>query len=97
MNGMRNSNTTKDFFGTEGQELIDIYEEWSVQYNTADDRFTDSFNELNRWQVRHRFAPYQGVDEHGVWFDTFTGNTLVVAVRTANEYLTRAQSAGEDL
>lgn len=94
---MSSPNKTKEFFGTEGQDLIDIYEEWSVQYNTADERFTDSYNERNRWQVRHRFAPYQGIDEKGEWFDTFTGKTLVEAVRKANEYLKRAQGAGDDV
>lgn len=88
--------TTKDFFGVEGQELIDIYEEWSVQYFPADERYTDSYNEQYRWQVRHRFAPYVGVNEKGEWFDTFTGPTLMAAVRMAQDYLKRAQQAGDE-
>lgn len=79
----------KNFFGCEGQELIDIYNEWSVQYNIDDPKMTVEYNDNNRWQVRHRFAPYTGVDENDLWYDTFTGKTLIDAVRKANEYLER--------
>ena len=88
---------TKEFFGVEDQELVDIFEEWSVQYFPDDERFTNSFNERNRWQVRHRVAPYHGTDENGNWFDTFIGPTLLAAVRQADEFIRRAANTGDNL
>lgn len=82
--------TTKDFFGCEDQQLVDIYQEWVVQYNLDDERFTDSYNNANRWEVRHRHAPYNGVDANGNWHVTFTAGSLIEAVQFAKECLERA-------
>ena len=68
-----------------------INEEWLVQYNTDDKRMTDSYNARVRWSIRHREAPYQGMDEDGIWHHTFFGRTLYEAVTKANEYLKRGK------
>lgn len=82
--------STKQFFGCEDQVLVDIYEEWAVLYYPHDDRFTESYNNRNRWEVRHRFAPYSGVDADGNWHVSFNGSTLSEAVSFGNECLARA-------
>lgn len=79
------------YFGTSIDDVIAINEEWSVTYNTNDPRMTDSYNERQRWGVRHREAPYQGMDEDGIWHHTFFGRTLYEAVSKANEYLARGK------
>ncbi|QOI71835.1 hypothetical protein pEaSNUABM47_00351 [Erwinia phage pEa_SNUABM_47] len=84
------------YFGTNMDEVQNIYNEWDVTFNTPDERMTDSYNERIRWMVRHRFAPYQGIDEDGIWHHTFFGRTLYEAVSRANEYLQRAKDMEDD-
>lgn len=79
------------YFGCSIEEVIAINEEWLVQYNTDDPRMTDSYNERVRWSIRHREAPYQGMDEDGIWHHTFFGRTLYEAVTKGNEYLKRGK------
>lgn len=79
------------YFGCSIEEVISINNEWLVQYNTDDPRMTDSYNERSRWSIRHREAPYQGMDEDGIWHHTFFGRTLYEAVTKANEYLKRGK------
>jgi hypothetical protein len=79
------------YFGCSIDEVQAINEEWSVTYNTNDPRMTDSYNDRQRWGIRHREAPYQGMDEDGIWHHTFFGRTLYEAVSKANEYLARGK------
>jgi len=79
------------YFGCSIEEVIAINNEWLVQYNTDDPRMTDTYNERVRWSIRHREAPYQGMDEDGIWHHTFFGRTLYEAVTKANEYLKRGK------
>lgn len=79
------------YFGCSIDEVIDINNEWSVTFNTPDERMTDSFNERNRWMIRHRVAPYQGIDADGNWHSSFFGKTLYEAVQVATEYLNRGK------
>jgi hypothetical protein len=84
------------YFGCSISEVIAINEEWLVQYNTNDPRMTDSYNDRQRWSIRHREAPYQGMDEDGIWHHTFFGRTLYEAVTKANEYLKRGKEFEAD-
>lgn len=79
------------YFGCSIDEVMAINEEWLVQYNTDDKRMTDAYNARVRWSIRHREAPYQGMDEDGIWHHTFFGRTLYEAVTKANEYLKRGK------
>lgn len=79
------------YFGCGVDEVITINNEWSVTFNTPDDRMTDAYNERIRWMVRHREAPYQGLDEDGIWHHSFFGRTLLEAVLRGEEYLARGQ------
>jgi hypothetical protein len=83
--------TVFKYFGCGIDEVIEINNEWSVTFNTDDPRMTDAYNERQRWAVRHREAPYQGVDEEGIWHHTFFGRTLYEAVDRAKEYLQRGK------
>ncbi len=85
------TNKVFKYFGCSIEEVIAINEEWLVQYNTDDPRMTDSYNERVRWSIRHREAPYQGMDEDGIWHHTFFGRTLYEAVTKGNEYLKRGK------
>ncbi|EBS4516451.1 hypothetical protein DQT32_03345 [Salmonella enterica subsp. enterica serovar Braenderup] len=80
------------FFGCGIDEVQVIYKEWDVNFNVDDERMTDSWNDRNRWMIRHRAAPYQGMDEDGIWHHTFFGRTLYEAVNRANEYLERGKN-----
>lgn len=98
LNGVHNNDMFEDestkvfkYFGTDMNEVQNIYNEWDVTFNTPDERMTDSYNERNRWMVRHRCAPYQGIDSDGIWHHTFFGRTLFEAANCANEYLQRAK------
>lgn len=79
------------FFGCGIDEVKVIYNEWDVNFNVDDERMTDSWNDRNRWMIRHREAPYQGMDSEGIWHHTFFGRTLYEAVNRANEYLQRGK------
>lgn len=79
------------YFGCDIDQVIAINNEWSVTFNTPDDRMTDAYNERIRWMVRHREAPYQGLDEDGIWHHSFFGRTLLEAVLRGEEYLARGQ------
>lgn len=84
------------YFGCSIDDVQEIYNEWDVTFNTPDEKMTDSYNERIRWMVRHRFAPYQGVDEDGIWHHTYFGRTLFEAVSKATEYLARAKYLEEE-
>lgn len=79
------------YFGCSIDEVIEINNEWAVTFNTPDDRMTDAYNERIRWMVRHREAPYQGLDEDGIWHHSFFGRTLYEAVQRGEEYLKRGK------
>lgn len=85
------SNTVFKYFGCTIDEVISINNEWAVTFNTPDDKMTDAYNERTRWMVRHRYAPYQGVDDDGNWHSSFFGKTLYEAVQVANDYLKRGK------
>ncbi|AMM43919.1 hypothetical protein FDG95_gp356 [Pectobacterium phage vB_PcaM_CBB] len=79
------------YFGCSIEEVIAINNEWAVTFNTPDERMTDAYNERIRWMVRHREAPYQGLDEDGIWHHSFFGRTLYEAVKRGEEYLKRGK------
>lgn len=100
-NDQHEDESTKVFkyFGCSMDEVIDINNEWAVTFNTDDPRMTDSYNERQRWAVRHRNAPYQGLDAEGIWHHTFFGRTLYEAAERGKEYLQRGkdfESTSED-
>lgn len=84
------------FFGCGIDEVQVIYNEWDVTFNPDDPRMTDSYNERVRWSIRHREAPYQGMDSEGIWHHTFFGRTLYEAVDRAKEYLQRGKDFEAD-
>lgn len=87
-----NSEEMNKFFGTTSmEEVSNMFNEWSVTFNTPDERMTDDWNNRNRWSVRHRSAPYQGLDESGIWHSMFFGRTLTEAVSQGVEYLKRGE------
>jgi len=100
-NDQHEDESTKVFkyFGCSMDEVIDINNEWAVTFNTDDPRMTDGYNERQRWAVRHRNAPYQGLDAEGIWHHTFFGRTLYEAAERGKEYLQRGkdfESTSED-
>lgn len=92
-NDQHEDESTKVFkyFGCSMDEVIDINNEWAVTYNTDDPRMTDGYNQRQRWALRHRNAPYQGMDDEGIWHHTFFGRTLYEAAERGKEYLQRGK------
>lgn len=85
------------YFGTNMDEVQEIYNEWDVTFNTPDEKMTDAWNDRVRWMIRHRFAPYQGIDSDGIWHHTFFGRTLFEAVTRAKEYIARGKAMEESM